>query len=144
MRGIVARAERCSGCRACMVACVVRHEGRFGTATARIRVAKEDATGADRPLVCRLCGKASCVRACRRGALVRHGAVGVVRLDEAACDGCGECVAACPFGAAAVHPETRLPLICDLCGGDPACVGRCATGAISYSGESQPQRREDT
>jgi Fe-S-cluster-containing hydrogenase component 2 len=33
---------------------------------------------------------------------------------------------------AALHPETGLALICDLCGGDPACVKRCATGAIVY------------
>jgi ferredoxin len=31
-----------------------------------------------------------------------------------------------------LHPETGLPLICDLCDGDPACVKRCPTGAISY------------
>ena len=32
-----------------------------------------------------------------------------------------------------LHPETGLPLICDLCDGDPACVKRCATGAIIYA-----------
>jgi hypothetical protein len=34
----------------------------------------------------------------------------------------------------ALHPETGLALICDLCGGDPACVKRCATGAIAWEG----------
>ena len=34
---------------------------------------------------------------------------------------------------ASLHPETGLPLICDLCNGDPACVKRCATGAIVYT-----------
>jgi epoxyqueuosine reductase QueG len=33
---------------------------------------------------------------------------------------------------AALHPRTGLSLICDLCGGDPACFKRCATGAIVY------------
>jgi hypothetical protein len=32
-----------------------------------------------------------------------------------------------------LHPETGVALICDLCGGDPACVKRCATGAIVYA-----------
>jgi Fe-S-cluster-containing dehydrogenase component len=41
-------------------------------------------------------------------------------------------VDACPFGVVALHPETGLAIICDLCGGDPACVKRCATGAIAY------------
>ena len=48
------------------------------------------------------------------------------------CIGCAACVDACPFGMAALHPESGLALICDLCGGDPACVKRCATGAIVY------------
>jgi Fe-S-cluster-containing dehydrogenase component len=30
------------------------------------------------------------------------------------------------------HPETGLPMICDLCGGDPQCVKRCATGALKF------------
>jgi Fe-S-cluster-containing hydrogenase component 2 len=34
---------------------------------------------------------------------------------------------------AALHPETGTAIICDLCGGDPACVKRCATGAIVYA-----------
>ena len=51
------------------------------------------------------------------------------------CIGCSECVAACPFGMANLHPQTGLALICDLCHGDPACVKRCATRAIVYAEE---------
>jgi Fe-S-cluster-containing dehydrogenase component len=42
---------RCSGCRACELACVARHDGRFGTSTARIRIVKIEAHGVDRPSV---------------------------------------------------------------------------------------------
>lgn len=48
------------------------------------------------------------------------------------CIGCGVCADACPFGMVAFRGDDGPPLICDLCGGEPACVGRCATGAIVY------------
>jgi Fe-S-cluster-containing hydrogenase component 2 len=34
---------------------------------------------------------------------------------------------------AALHADTATAIICDLCDGDPACVVRCATGAIVYA-----------
>ncbi len=135
MRRILVHPERCSGCRACMVACVARHEGRFGTATARIRVAKAEEVGVDEPRVCRQCRRAPCVRACPAGALERDEALGTLRLRPEACNGCGACVGACPFGAVTLHPQTHAPLVCDLCGGDPACVRRCATGAIIWAAQ---------
>ena len=116
-----------------MVACVARHDGRFGTATARIRVAKAEDPGTDHPHVCRLCRRAPCVAACPNGALYRDEALGATLLRAELCSGCSACVEACPFGMAALHPEAGTAIICDLCGGDPACVKRCATGAIAYT-----------
>lgn len=122
----------CSGCRACEVACVTHHENVFGTATARIQVSKVDAQGLDHPHICRLCRPAPCLDVCPTDALFRDERTGAVLLHEELCVGCAECVDACPHGVAFLHPETGLALICDLCAGDPACVRRCATGAISY------------
>lgn len=133
MRRILIRKEICSGCRACEVACVARHDGQFGTATARIRVTKIEHLGVDHPHVCRLCRRAPCVAACPTGALYKDKCTAAVLLRPDDCIGCSVCVDACPFGMATLHPETGLALICDLCGGDPACVKRCATGAITYS-----------
>jgi carbon-monoxide dehydrogenase iron sulfur subunit len=73
------------------------------------------------------------VAACPTGALYKEQVTGAVRLYSAECIGCSACADACPFGMASLHPETGLPLICDLCNGDPACVKRCATGAIVYA-----------
>jgi Fe-S-cluster-containing hydrogenase component 2 len=125
-----------------MVACVAHHEGRFGTATTRIHVVKVEPLGIDRPHVCRQCGTAAtqapCVAACPVGALDKDERTGAIRVDvdpasPSACIGCASCVDACPFGMAALHPDTGTAMICDLCGGDPACVKRCATGAIVYA-----------
>jgi Fe-S-cluster-containing hydrogenase component 2 len=39
-------------------------------------------------------------------------------------------VDACPIGAVGFHGGH--PLFCDLCGGSPACVAACPTGALDY------------
>jgi Fe-S-cluster-containing dehydrogenase component len=133
VNGIVVESALCSGCRACQVACVAWHEGRFGTAAARIQVTKIEAQGLDKPHVCRLCLEPACVDACPSDALYRDATSGGVLVVTDECTGCASCIEACPYGAVSLHPETGQAQICDLCGGDPACVKRCATGAIAYA-----------
>ncbi|MDH4207673.1 MAG: 4Fe-4S dicluster domain-containing protein [Anaerolineae bacterium] len=140
-RGIAVREELCTGCRACQVACVARHEGLFGVYTARLRVVKDEPLGLDRPQVCRLCGRAPCLASCRKGALSRHDTTSAVILKVELCNSCSDCLKACPFGMVGLHPQSNLPLICDLCGGEPVCVLRCPTGAISYK-DSRPGSAE--
>jgi Pyruvate/2-oxoacid:ferredoxin oxidoreductase delta subunit len=55
----------------------------------------------------------------------------IVRIDEARCDGCGECLTSCAEGAIAlVGGKARL--VGDVyCDGLGACLGECPQGAIS-------------
>jgi Fe-S-cluster-containing hydrogenase component 2 len=135
---ILVREARCSGCRACEVACVGRHEGRFGTATARIRVRKIEHLGFAGPELCRPCTDAPCVAACPTSALSRDAVTSAILLNPDDCLVCSICTDACSFGLVSIHPASGLPLICDLCGGDPACVKRCVTGALAWDDTAAP------
>ncbi len=55
----------------------------------------------------------------------------IVEIDEAKCDGCGECVPACAEGAIAIEGgKARLESEV-LCDGFGVCVGECPRGAIT-------------
>ncbi|HEY3316141.1 MAG TPA: TIGR04076 family protein [Bacillota bacterium] len=124
--------QACSGCRSCELACSYAHEQVFSGEMARVVVTKAEAAGIDRPTVCRQCGAARCVQACPEGALSRDPGTHAILVDGRRCTGCGDCAEACPFGAVRLSPAGGRALICDLCGGSPACVAECATGALTY------------
>ncbi len=57
----------------------------------------------------------------------------VVEINEALCDGCGDCVTACAEGAIAII-EGKARLVSDVyCDGLGACLGHCPQGAITVT-----------
>ena len=55
----------------------------------------------------------------------------IIRIDEAKCDGCGQCLPNCPEGAIQLI-EGKARLVSDLCcDGLGACLGHCPQGAIT-------------
>jgi Fe-S-cluster-containing hydrogenase component 2 len=80
------------------------------------------------------------MKACPTDALSREAITGAILVRPDDCIVCSDCVDACPFGVVSTHPETGIALICDLCGGHPACVKRCAPGAIVFSDTVSRQR----
>ncbi|MGE5483822.1 MAG: 4Fe-4S dicluster domain-containing protein [Ignavibacteriales bacterium] len=132
MKRLYVSIERCSGCRACEMACSVAHEGKFGTSLSRIRVAKLETSGIDAPVVCRQCSNAPCAKVCPVGAISVSQNTGAKTVDPVLCIGCGACVEACPFGAMSLHPEDGRAIVCDLCDGNPRCVERCPLDALRY------------
>ncbi|MBW2130188.1 MAG: aldehyde:ferredoxin oxidoreductase [Deltaproteobacteria bacterium] len=122
----------CTGCRACEMACSYVHEKVYSPSLSRIRVVKLEEAGVDRPIICLRCAKAPCKTACPEEAILQDPLTRVVRVMEERCVGCGLCTEACVNGVLQLHPREGYPLMCDLCGGDPDCVKKCPTGALTF------------
>ena len=114
----------------------------FSSDLARIHIAKREDRGIDRPIVCQTCQHPPCVEVCPVDALARDQEDGHIIVDDEACIGCGLCAQACPYLAISYHRETSVPLICDLCDGDPACIKRCVTRAIRFEDPSSQLARQ--
>jgi Fe-S-cluster-containing hydrogenase component 2 len=64
---------------------------------------------------------------------------GLIFVNEKKCVRCGKCSETCLIGAIRLHPESKIPLICDRCDGEPQCVKHCPTKALTYA-EIEKQR----
>lgn len=121
--------QNCTGCRTCELACamVKGENGKLGKSRIRIHT-----VGPERymQMNCLQCVDAACVRVCPVLALTRNAQTGAVEIDEARCIHCSLCAVACPFGHMHFDEMARIPLKCDLCGGDPACAKFCPHKAL--------------
>jgi class I fructose-bisphosphate aldolase len=145
---------KCTGCDLCMTACVGSHaegslgheadlaggRGGFSTHNARLHIDTVQ-LGQHKVLFCTLCKK--CLSICPTEALKFHDQTGAVELLVERCTACDRCVEICPTKVIVrsdqgLSLETEsgqiklpwYPVICDLCGGEPACAKICPTGAI--------------
>jgi Fe-S-cluster-containing hydrogenase component 2 len=120
--------QKCAFCKICELSCSKYHYDRFADSLSRITVIRKSPL-AFKCFICTRCEKRFCIAACPKKALSYK--EGNIVVDEKLCDSCGDCVKACPFHGIRLHPENKLPIICDLCDGDPSCVNACPKGALS-------------
>jgi carbon-monoxide dehydrogenase iron sulfur subunit len=140
MRYIISiNAAACTGCRICEMVCSLSHTGTCWPERARLRVLSEELDGRvdSVPVLCMQCEVPACRLACPTGATFEGGPAGALLVAAEKCIGCSGCVWACPFGASALDPATRVAHRCDQCEGDPRCVRYCPTGALRYVEEDK-------
>jgi Fe-S-cluster-containing dehydrogenase component len=129
--GFVIDVEKCTECRRCMIACSLAKSGGVRMQSSRIDI-RPNWPDVPEIRVCRFedCAGHPCIEACPVNAISESD--GVVLIDVETCIGCGACVAVCPYQA--ILTVDGKALKCDLCGGDPACVKECVTGALQTKG----------
>ena len=137
-RKIHAHATLCRECQACTLACSLYHEGECSPSLARLQVIKDMARYEFQILICRHCESPDCLAACPSDAIVLNDQGVAVLLDDA-CDRCGACASACPYGVLFYHEARDRYLKCDLCvgrEGGPVCVAICPVGALTLVAET--------
>ena len=130
------RAEFCTGCGLCQLACSMVKEKEPNPARARITVQRLVMDGLMLPYICLNCKKPPCIEACRRKAITKDARTGWVTIDKEKCNNCTLCIAACPYQAIVLTPEKDV-LLCDVCGGSPKCVEMCPTGAVQFASRTE-------
>jgi len=140
MKKLFTDASACQGCRFCEIICSLVHsKEEVNPRRSRIRVHEDLINKAFMPVVCKQCTKALCIEACPCDAIHQDPGLRVPVIEPAECTSCMACLEACPFGAIFYDEQEKLPLVCDLCGGDPECVKFCSPpptkthAALSYA-----------
>ena len=87
--------------------------------------------------VCKHCVQAGCLEVCPTGAILRTEFDTVV-IQSDVCNGCRDCIGACPFGVIDINPVSGTAQKCTLCydrlrvGLEPACSKACPTDSIRF------------
>lgn len=134
--------QRCTGCRACEAACKQEHNLPVGV---RWRIVSYNQEG-EYPNIKRVyksnacvhCANPKCLQACSVGAISKDEDSDIVMVNREQCNGCRECVTACPFNAMVYETETQKASKCTYCkervaqGLEPACVSVCLGLALKW------------
>jgi DMSO reductase iron-sulfur subunit len=134
--------SRCSGCMACVVACMDQNDLSAEGPSYRSVIHLEkgrypQAMLSFVSLACFHCGDAPCLKVCPMSAISSEPERGLVLVNDNLCIGCRACAMVCPYGAPQFRPGQKMTK-CDFCekrvsqGLEPACVRTCTTRALGY------------
>ena len=99
--------------------------------------------------VCKHCAQAGCLEVCPTGAIIRTEFDSVV-IQSDVCNGCRDCIAACPFGVIDINPVSNTAQKCTLCydrlqaGMEPACSKACPTKSIQFGPIGELRQRAES
>src|SRR5262249_20501217 len=98
--------------------------------------------------VCKHCVDAPCLEVCPTGAILRT-EFDTVYINERACNGCRDCVSACPFGVIHMSHKRNVAQKCTFCydrlkkGLTPACAQACPTQSIRFGPLNQLKKEAE-
>lgn len=143
-------ARRCTGCKACVMACKDQHDlgpdlafrqvYEYGGGTWERR---EDGTVASDAfayyvsVACNHCANPACSQVCPTGAMHKDER-DLMCVDVQRCIGCGYCALSCPYRAPKVDRDAGHSVKCDGCtervaaGMKPVCVEACPRRALDF------------
>jgi formate dehydrogenase iron-sulfur subunit len=87
--------------------------------------------------VCKHCQHASCMEVCPTDAIIRT-EFDTVYIQPDVCNGCRNCIAACPYDVIGLDEHAKVAQKCTLCydrlqgGMEPACAKACPTQSIQF------------
>ena len=87
--------------------------------------------------VCKHCANASCLEVCPTDAIVRT-EFDTVFIQQDVCNGCRDCISACPYGVIGFNTDTGTAQKCTFCYDrlqnnlKPACATACPTQSIKF------------
>jgi len=84
------------------------------------------------PMTCLHCEDAWCLNVCPASAISRNEETGAVEVESDKCAGCKMCILACPYGNIHFDDKELVSTKCNLCEGNPRCVGHCVAAALNY------------
>ena len=135
--GFVYDITRCTGCKACQVACKDKNNLPEGDYYRRVDIFEYEGHTVRYSGACNHCEEPLCAAACLTGAM-HKAADGTVQHADGLCIGCGACVWSCPYGAPHFSRGKGLSQKCDACadlrekGQSPACVQACITHCLRF------------
>jgi len=97
---------------------------------------------------CKHCVQAGCLEVCPTGAIIRT-EFDTVFIQKDVCNGCRNCIAACPYSVIAINAATGTAHKCTMCyarlqgGLQPACAKACPTQSITFGPLAELQQAAD-
>jgi len=120
-----ADSARCSGCRACQLACSLHLFGENNPKKAAIGIIPHfPQPGTFEVKTCKQCG--TCAEVCPVEAIHKNER-DAYYINSEECIACEACVEECPEGVIFMHADYETPFECDLCGD---CIEVCGMKAL--------------
>jgi len=98
--------------------------------------------------ICKHCTHASCMEVCPTDAIVTT-EYNTVYIQQDVCNGCRDCISACPYGAIGFNERTGTVGKCTMCYDrlqanlEPACAKACPTQSIQYGTLTELHQKAD-